>query len=114
MWGVIVLFVLCMLVVISGIVVGVWCWCFCGYYCFGVKMLYVELWMCWYYLIGLCVVVFVFIWIFSGLMLMNLLGVFSSMCEVIDSGCYWGGVVVVDGVLGDFDEFLVVVEVMCF
>lgn len=109
-WGVIVLSTLCTLAAISGIVVGVWRWRFRGHYRSGAKTPYVEPWMRWHHLIGLCAAAFVFTWIFSGLMSMNPLGVFSSTREAIDSGRYRGGTVAVDGALGDPDKLLAVAE----
>jgi hypothetical protein len=47
--------------------------------------------MRWHHLIGLVAAAFVFTWIFSGLMSMNPLGVFSSTREAIDSERYRGG-----------------------
>lgn len=108
--GVIVLSTLCTLAAISGIVVGVWRWRFRGHYRSGAKTPYVEPWMRWHHLIGLCAAAFVFTWIFSGLMSMNPLGVFSSTREAIDSGRYRGGTVAVDGALGDPDKLLAVAE----
>lgn len=99
-WVVIVLSALCMVAAVSGIVVGLWRWRFRGHYRSGAKTPYVEPWMRWHHLIGLVVSAFVFTWIFSGLMSMNPLGVFSSTREAIDSGRYRGGAAAVDGALG--------------
>ncbi|EMR0601600.1 TPA: PepSY domain-containing protein [Stenotrophomonas maltophilia] len=100
-WVVIVLSALCTVAAISGIVVGVWRWRFRGHYRTGAKTPYVEPWMRWHHLIGLVAAAFVFTWIFSGLMSMNPLGVFSSTREAIDSGRYRGGAAAVDGMLGE-------------
>lgn len=100
-WGVIVLSALCTVAAISGIVVGVWRWRFRGHYRSGAKTPYVEPWMRWHHLIGLVAAAFVFTWIFSGLMSMNPLGVFSSTREAIDSERYRGGAAAVDGMLGE-------------
>ena len=100
-WVVIALSALCTVAAISGIVVGVWRWRFRGHYRTGAKTPYVEPWMRWHHLIGLVAAAFVFTWIFSGLMSMNPLGVFSSTREAIDSGRYRGGAVAVDGMLGE-------------
>jgi len=104
-WVVIVLSALCTVAAISGIVVGVWRWRFRGHYRSGAKTPYVESWMRWHHLIGLCAAAFVFTWIFSGLMSMNPLGVFSSTGEAIDVEHYRGGAVAVDGALGDLRSF---------
>ncbi|PZS75530.1 PepSY-associated TM helix domain-containing protein [Stenotrophomonas maltophilia] len=100
-WVVIVLSALCTVAAISGIVVGVWRWRFRGHYRTGAKTPYVEPWMRWHHLIGLVAAAFVFTWIFSGLMSMNPLGVFSSTRESIDSERYHGGAAAVDGILGE-------------
>ncbi|ELC7364158.1 PepSY-associated TM helix domain-containing protein [Stenotrophomonas maltophilia] len=100
-WVVIVLSALCTVAAISGIVVGVWRWRFRGHYRTGAKTPYVERWMRWHHLIGLVAAAFVFTWIFSGLMSMNPLGVFSSTREAIDSERYRGGAAAVDGMLGE-------------
>ncbi|WP_295546552.1 PepSY-associated TM helix domain-containing protein [Stenotrophomonas sp. SMYL89] len=100
-WVVIVLSALCTVAAISGIVVGVWRWRFRGHYRTGAKTPYVEPWMRWHHLIGLVAAAFVFTWIFSGLMSMNPLGVFSSTREAIDSERYRGGAAAVDGMLGE-------------
>lgn len=109
-WVVIVLSALCTVAAISGIVVGVWRWRFRGHYRSGAKTPYVEPWMRWHHLIGLVAAAFVFSWIFSGLMSMNPLGVFSSTREAIDSGRYRGGAVAVDGALGEPAALLAAVD----
>ncbi|HHA2828339.1 TPA: PepSY domain-containing protein [Stenotrophomonas maltophilia] len=109
-WVVIVLFALCSVAAISGIVVGVWRWRFRGHYRTGAKTPYVEPWMRWHHLIGLVAAAFIFTWIFSGLMSMNPLGVFSSTREAIDSGRYRGGTVAVDGALGEPAALLAAVD----
>lgn len=109
-WVVIVLSALCTVAVISGIVVGVWRWRFRGHYRTGAKTPYVEPWMRWHHLIGLVAAAFVFTWIFSGLMSMNPLGVFSSTREAIDTGRYRGGAVAVDGALGESAALLAAVD----
>ncbi|MDT3456852.1 PepSY domain-containing protein [Stenotrophomonas pavanii] len=113
-WGVIVLSALCTLAAISGIVVGVWRWRFRGHYRSGAKTPYVEPWMRWHHLLGLMASAFVFTWIFSGLMSMNPLGVFSSTGEAIDVEHYRGGAVAVDGALGDPAKLLAMAEAARF
>lgn len=100
-WTVIVLSALCTLAAVSGIVVGVWRWRFRGHYRSGAKTPYAEPWMRLHHLIGLMAAVFVFSWIFSGLMSMNPLGVFSSTREAIDTARYRGGIVAVEGALAE-------------
>lgn len=113
-WVVIALSALCTLVAVSGIVVGVWRWRFRGHYRSGAKTPYVEPWMRWHHLLGLMASAFVFTWIFSGLMSMNPLGVFSSTGEAIDVEHYRGGAVAVDGALGDPAKLLAVAEAARF
>lgn len=113
-WVVIALSALCTLVAVSGIVVGVWRWRFRGHYRSGAKTPYVESWMRWHHLLGLMASAFVFTWIFSGLMSMNPLGVFSSTGEAIDVEHYRGGAVAVDGALGDPAKLLAVAEAARF
>ncbi|WGV53738.1 PepSY domain-containing protein [Stenotrophomonas indicatrix] len=100
-WTVIVLSALCTVAAISGVVVGIWRWRFRGQYRSGSKTPYQEPWMHWHHLIGLMASAFVFTWIFSGLMSMNPLGVFSSTGVVIDTAHYRGGVVTVEGALAE-------------
>ena len=107
-WVVIVLSALCTVAAVSGIVVGVWRWRFRGRYRSGAKTPYVEPWMRWHHLIGLMAAAFVFTWIFSGLMSMNPLGVFSSTREAIDVERYRGSAVTVDGALGEPAKLLAV------
>ena len=113
-WVVIVLSALCTVAAVSGIVVGVWRWRFHGRYRSGAKTPYVEPWMRWHHLIGLVAAAFVFTWIFSGLMSMNPLGVFSSTREAIDSGRYRGGAAAVDGALGAPAALLATVDATRF
>lgn len=100
-WVVIVLSALCTMAAVSGIVVGVWRWRFRGHYRTGAKTPYVESWMRWHHLIGLMAAAFVFTWIFSGLMSMNPLDVFSSARGAIDVARYRGDVVALDGALAE-------------
>jgi len=98
-WVVIVLSALCTVAAISGIVVGVWRWRFRGHYRSGAKTPYVESWMRWHHLIGLCAAAFVFTWIFSGLMSMNPLQVFSSPADATNAERYRGAPVALDDAL---------------
>lgn len=91
-WTVIVLSALCTVAAISGIVVGIWRWRFRGQYRSGSKTPYQEPWMRWHHLIGLMASAFVFTWIFSGLMSMNPLGVFSSSHAALAIARYQGEV----------------------
>lgn len=100
-WTVIVLSALCTVAAISGIVVGIWRWRFRGRYRSGARTPYTEPWMRWHHLLGLMASAVVFTWIFSGLMSMNPLGVFSSGGEAVDEARYRGGM---SGVLGAVAE----------
>lgn len=100
-WTVIVLSALCTVAAISGIVVGIWRWRFRGRYRSGARTPYTEPWMRWHHLLGLMASAVVFAWIFSGLMSMNPLGVFSSGREAVDEARYRGGM---SGVLGAVAE----------
>ncbi len=95
-WVVIVLSALCTVAAISGIVVGVWRWRFRGSYRSGAKTPYVEPWMRWHHLVGLMACAFVFTWIFSGLMSMNPLQVFSTTAGAVDAARYRGATVALD------------------
>ncbi len=66
--------------------------------------------MRWHHLIGLVAAAFVFTWIFSGLMSMNPLGVFSSTHEAIDVEHYRGGAVAVDGTLAEPARLMAVAD----
>ncbi|HYQ24644.1 PepSY-associated TM helix domain-containing protein [Stenotrophomonas sp.] len=92
-WVVIVLSGLCTLAALSGIVVGVWRWRFRGRYRSGAKTPYVEPWMRWHHLLGLMASAFVFTWIFSGLMSMNPLQVFTTSAGAVDAARYRGATV---------------------
>ncbi|WP_439447847.1 PepSY domain-containing protein [Stenotrophomonas sp. ATs4] len=105
-WVVIVLSALCTLAAISGIVVGVWRWRFRGHYRSGAKTPYVEPWMRWHHLIGLCAAAFVFTWIFSGLMSMNPLQVFSTTAGAVDAARYRGGAVSLDTAVAQPQDLL--------
>lgn len=98
-WVVIVLSGLCTVVAISGIVVGVWRWRFRGRYRSGAKTPYAEPWMRWHHLIGLSASAFVLTWIFSGLMSMNPLQVFSSTAGAVDTARYRGAAVALDSAM---------------
>ncbi len=98
-WVVIVLSGLCTVAAISGIVVGVWRWRFRGRYRSGAKTPYVEPWMRWHHLVGLVASAFVFTWIFSGLMSMNPLQVFSSPDDATNAERYRGAAVALDDAL---------------
>jgi len=98
-WTVIVLSALCTVAAVSGGVVGIWRWRFRGQYRSGSKTPYQEPWMRWHHLIGLMASAFVFTWIFSGLMSMNPLGVFSNSRASLDVARYQGEVPADAGVI---------------
>lgn len=77
-WTVIVLSALCVLVACSGILVGIWRWRFSKPYKSGSRSPFAPGWMRWHHVLGLGFSVITLTWIFSGLMSMNPLGVFSA------------------------------------
>lgn len=77
-WIVIVLSFVGTLSALSGVCVGIWRWRFSGRYKSGSHSPYREPWMKWHHIAGLLFGGFVCTWIFSGLMSMNPVGIFSS------------------------------------
>ena len=77
-WTVIGLSTTCVLVACSGILVGVWRWRFSRPYRSGSRSPFESGWMRWHHLLGLAFAAITLSWIFSGLMSMNPLGIFSS------------------------------------
>lgn len=76
-WTVIVLSAGCVLVACSGIVVGLWRWRFARPYKSGSHSPFLPGWMRWHHILGLGFAAITLTWIFSGLMSMNPLNVFS-------------------------------------
>jgi len=76
-WTVIVLSLVGTLSALSGVLVGIWRWRFSHRYKSGSRSPYREPWMKWHHVAGLLFGGFVCTWIFSGLMSMNPVGVFS-------------------------------------
>lgn len=76
-WIVIVLSLVGTLSALSGVYVGIWRWRFANRYKSGSHSPYREPWMKWHHVAGLLFGGFVCTWIFSGLMSMNPVGVFS-------------------------------------
>ncbi|NYT67420.1 PepSY domain-containing protein [Pusillimonas noertemannii] len=76
-WTVIVLSLLGTVSALSGVLVGIWRWRFSHRYKSGSRSPYREPWMKWHHVAGLLFGGFVCTWIFSGLMSMNPVGVFS-------------------------------------
>ncbi|KAF1042741.1 MAG: hypothetical protein GAK35_02551 [Herbaspirillum frisingense] len=77
-WTVIVLSAGCVLVACSGIVVGIWRWRFSRPYKSGSRSPFAPGWMRWHHLLGLGFAAITLTWIFSGLMSMNPLDIFSA------------------------------------
>jgi len=77
-WTVIALSFVCVLLACSGILVGIWRWRFNGRYKSGSRSPYASGWMRWHHLLGLGFAAITLSWIFSGLMSMNPLSVFSA------------------------------------
>ncbi len=76
-WLVIALSALGTVSAIAGALVGIWRWRFSGRYKSGAKTPYREFQMRWHHITGLVFGVMMICWIFSGLMSMNPLGIFS-------------------------------------
>jgi len=76
-WTVIVLSLVGTLSALSGVCVGIWRWRFTRRYKSGSRSPYREPWMKWHHVAGLLFGGFVCTWIFSGLMSMNPMQVFS-------------------------------------
>ncbi|MCA1326804.1 PepSY domain-containing protein [Herbaspirillum sp. alder98] len=77
-WTVIGLSAGCVLVACSGILVGLWRWRFSRPYRSGSRSPFAAGWMRWHHLLGLSFAAVTLTWIFSGLMSMNPLGIFSA------------------------------------
>ena len=90
-WLVIGLSALATLSALAGALVGVWRWRFSGRYKSGAKTPYREFQMRWHHLTGLVFGLILILWIFSGLMSMNPLGVFSPAAARPDLQAYQQG-----------------------
>ena len=77
-WTVIVLSAGCVLVACTGILAGIWRWRFTARYKSGSRSPYQPGWMRWHHIFGLSFAAITLTWIFSGLMSMNPLGIFSA------------------------------------
>lgn len=77
-WTVIALSATCVVLACSGIVVGLWRWRFGRPYRSGSRSPFAAGWMRWHHLLGLSFAAITLTWIFSGLMSMNPLGIFSA------------------------------------
>jgi uncharacterized iron-regulated membrane protein len=73
---------------IAGAFVGIWRWRFNGRYKSGAKTPYREFQMRWHHITGLVFGVMMICWIFSGLMSMNPLGIFSPQGTLPDLRTY--------------------------
>lgn len=89
-WLVILLSAMCTVTAVTGATVGLWRWRFRGRYKSGARTPYQEGWMRWHHIIGLAFSAFVCTWIFSGLMSMNPLGIFSPAHGRPDVAAYHG------------------------
>ncbi|WP_028601121.1 PepSY domain-containing protein [Ottowia thiooxydans] len=76
---------------IAGAFVGIWRWRFSGHYKSGAKTPYREFQMRWHHLTGLVFGVIMILWIFSGLMSMNPLGIFNPAGPRPDVKAYQQG-----------------------
>jgi len=89
-WLVIALSAACTLTAVTGVAVGLWRWRFRGRYKSGARTPYRETWMRWHHISGLVFSGFVCTWIFSGLMSMNPLDIFSPAHGRPDTAAYRG------------------------
>jgi len=87
-WLVIGLSALGTLSALAGALVGIWRWRFRGRYKSGSKTPYRELPMRWHHITGLVFGALLILWIFSGLMSMNPVGIFSPAGELPDLQAY--------------------------
>ena len=92
-WLVIGLSALGTLSALAGGLVGIWRWRFSGRYKSGAKTPYREFQMRWHHLTGLVFGAILILWIFSGLMSMNPLGMFSPAAGRPDLKAYQQGTV---------------------
>ena len=98
-WLVIVLSAACTVSAVTGVVVGIWRWRFQGRYRSGARTPYREGWMRWHHIAGLVFSAFICTWIFSGLMSMNPVDVFSPAAGGPDRAAYQGRAPAPGGVL---------------
>lgn len=75
---------------LAGALVGIWRWRFAGRYKSGAKTPYREFQMRWHHITGLVFGTVMVLWIFSGLMSMNPLGIFSA-AQRPNLESYWQG-----------------------
>jgi len=90
-WTVIVLSALGTVAVVTGAIAGIWRWRFQGRYKSGSRSPYREGFMRWHHVLGLVFGAVLATWMFSGLMSMNPLGVFSARGQSPDLLGYRGG-----------------------
>src|SRR5690606_9779290 len=89
-WLVIALSAMCTVTAVTGMTVGLWRWRFRSRYKSGARTPYQEGWMRWHHIIGLAFSACVCTWIFSGLMSMNPLDIFSPAHGRPDVAAYRG------------------------
>lgn len=90
-WLVIGLSALATLSALAGALVGIWRWRFSGRYKSGARTPYREFHMRWHHITGLVFGTILLLWIFSGLMSMNPLGIFSPAGARPDLRAYQQG-----------------------
>lgn len=89
-WLVIVLSAACTVTALTGVAVGLWRWRFSGRYRSGARTPYQEGWMRWHHIAGLAFSAIICTWIFSGLMSMNPLDIFSPAHGRPNTAAYRG------------------------
>lgn len=90
-WTIIVLSGIGVVTAFTGVLNGVWRWRFSGAYKNGKRTPFRENFLRWHHLLGLIFGTILFIWIFSGLMSMNPLGIFDPKGKHPDMEAYQGG-----------------------
>lgn len=90
-WLVIALSALATFSALAGMLVGIWRWRFAGRYKSGARTPYREFQLRWHHITGLVFGAVLVLWIFSGLMSMNPLGIFSPAGARPDLRAYQQG-----------------------
>ncbi|MEC4720074.1 PepSY domain-containing protein [Noviherbaspirillum sp. CPCC 100848] len=90
-WTVIVISAIGVLTALTGVLNGIWRWRFSGVYKNGGKSPFRDAAMRWHHVLGLSFGTVLFLWIFSGLMSMNPLGIFDAKQLKPDAARYHGG-----------------------
>lgn len=90
-WIVIILSAIGVVTAFTGALNGIWRWRFSRIYKNGSRSPYREAYLRWHHILGLIFGTILFIWIFSGLMSMNPLGIFNAKGLRPDMAAFQGG-----------------------